>query len=96
MDNPGNAAAMRKALEQSQQLLEDIGCGDAVFAQIAVNAAALAAPARNCDRFQSAAEAYATLGLECCDNLHFDCRRQYSCANCIALWLFAPAEGGAE
>ena len=96
-----NAAALREALKEIRQYVR-VWIGSEVIDRtmaeriVATCDAALAAPARNCDRFQTAEEAYATLALECCDNLHFDCRRQYSCANCIALWLFAPAEGGAE
>ena len=92
---PGDAAAIRaalKAIDENTDLL-DIAEGVApnlhpshsfVAVQIRkIVRAALAAPARNCDRFQTAEEAYAAW------------QKLPNLASAFA-WLFAPAEGGKE
>lgn len=50
---PGSASAMREALEDALCALIDIGCGKSMFKTIAKIRAALAAPPRNCDRFDN-------------------------------------------
>lgn len=92
---PGNAAAQREALEWAAQFVElgvddDLGAdGQNLTTAAEMARAALAAPARNCDRFQTEEEAYAAfMGLFD----HFKGERHYQ----YCRWLFAPAEGGAE
>lgn len=87
---PGNAAAMREALDDTNRLLkhyaERIPMFSDAFAQhIRDNDAALAAPARNCDRFQSFDEALAEFN-KTHESLKF-------CYSELHKWLFAPAEG---
>lgn len=87
---PCNAAALRAALERALKWWTEMGNileREAVFKQIR---AALAAPARNCDRFATAEEARMAFedahSREIILNLYtaaFD-------------WLFATAEGGAK
>lgn len=61
-EQPGNAAALREALKAAKTLLEntdfdaDSDLDDAAAPVMAQIAAALAAPPRNCDRFQTASE----------------------------------------
>lgn len=58
--------------------------------------AALAAPARNCDRFATPDEAIAALRANPCANHDF-CKEQLDCAECATRWLVAPAKkGGAK
>lgn len=88
---PGNAAVLREALERIVGWCE--GChADAcekvcrpglTSESIHAALAALAAPARNCDRFSTAEEAYAAW-------------QKHNSLTAICDWLFAPAEGGAE
>lgn len=53
LSSPGNASAMREALENSNGLLEELAMigewGESAREQIAENNASLAAPPRNCD-----------------------------------------------
>lgn len=90
---PGNAAALREALERFVVLFdrgENVTPDEAYWcANKAI--AALAAPARNCDRFATADKARAAFEAE-----HSRCivRNLYTAT---FDWLFAPArEGGAE
>lgn len=90
----GNAAALREALEKCNELFRCDDDNKSRLCNLARKAdeatqAALAAPARNCDRFQTEEEAYAAfMGLFD----HFKGERHYQ----YCRWLFAPAEGGAE
>ncbi len=120
---PGNAAAMREALEQVQSgfdnnVLGPIGdipnyweIDEAKRLRVVVDSA-LAAPARNCDRFATPAEAhiafqrfcrgnyrpgYAAAGLDGCDDCELcETKNESGEDSCPFAWLFAPAEGGAE
>jgi hypothetical protein len=89
---PGNVAAMHKALEWVADVgvEDDYGADGQNLAIAAEKArAALAAPARNCDRFATedeAREAYWAYR----DPLEFNDKPFVS----ITEWLFAPAEGG--
>ncbi len=86
----GNAAAMRAALERALKWWTEKGNileREAVFEQIR---AALAAPARNCDRFATADEARRAFESA---HSHGIVRNIYTEA---FDWLFAPAEGGAK
>ena len=97
-DTPGNAAALREALEgieddcrvlDRKDMWEEEGeCYYDALRDIREKvSAALSAPARNCDRFQTEEEAYAAfMGLFD----HFKGERHYQ----YCRWLFAPAEGG--
>lgn len=88
----GNAAALRAALEDTEELLEHFAkpgtmLHSAFFLHMRDNRAALAASPRNCDRFGSYEDAldYWREHVECAeDNGSFD------------VWLMARAEGGAE
>jgi len=102
---PGSAAAMREALRQISLALWseiDPGCNDDCCApkrELArIADAALAAPARNCDRPECATAEGAIAALRanpCAD--HDYCKEQLDCAECATRWLLAPAEGkGAE
>ena len=62
LSSPGNAAALRAALEDTEELLEHFAkpgtmLHSAFFLHMRDNRAALAAPPRNCDRFKAADEA---------------------------------------
>jgi len=96
---PGNAAALRDALETMVDCIDWLCEGDdsgrirKQFAPLLTTArAALAAPARNCDRYADATEMaraflkdpYSTLGR---DSL-------VEVAHRFAEWAFAPSEGG--
>ena len=84
---PGNAAAMREALEWAAQFVElgvddDLGAdGQNLTTAAEMARAALSAPARNCDRF--ATELDARLAW----------KRETKCKGDYRYWLFAPAEG---
>lgn len=84
---PGNAAAMRAALESTEELLEHFATpgtmlGDAFAMHMRDNRAALAAPPRNCDRFADYAAAR--------DAYH---REQHGAgATPLGDWLFAAAK----
>lgn len=85
----GNAAAMRAVLHDVDAYLGNIIPTRRENELRKAARAALAAPARNCDRFQTEEEAYAAfMGLFD----HFKGERHYQ----YCRWLFAPAEGGAE
>jgi hypothetical protein len=85
----GNAAAMREALTKARLYFDHRGEGtnldDAGMAIDAITSidAALAAPARNCDRFATAEEAYAAW-------------QKHKSLTAICDWLFAPAKGDAK
>jgi hypothetical protein len=95
---PGNAAAMREALEWAAQFVElgvddDLGAdGQNLTTAAEMARAALASPARNCDRYADATEMaraflkdpYSTLGR---DSL-------VEVSHRFAEWAFAPAQGG--
>jgi len=84
---PSNAAAIREAMHQlSENLLNRIAgvCPNLTDEGLLLLAEkALAAPARNCDRFSTAEEAYAAW-------------MEDNSLMAICDWLFAPAEGGKE
>ena len=87
----GNAAAMREALRDSSALLAVVHgdeYADEITRQLDANTAALAAPARNCDRFATADEARRAFESA---HSHGIVRNLYTAA---FDWLFAPAEGG--
>ena len=102
---PGNAAAMREALEWAAQFVElgvddELGAdGQNLTTAAEMARAALSAPARNCDRFQTAADAVAAFAdhLRAWENAH-GIHSEYPDhpvqvpAGAFA-WLFAPAEG---
>jgi len=105
----GNAAAMREALERSTRRLHGVvrelplEMQKFVNADIRDNDAALAAPARNCDRFKTAVGAMEEWskypqsrykGCRVCP--HGDASMVSPSHLTLAEWLFAPAEGGAE
>ena len=83
----GNAAAMRKALEEQLRYWDAHVRTRDEEEMRERTAAALSAPPRNCDRFSSYAEAanYWHENVECAE-----------VNGCFDVWLFAPAEGGAE
>ena len=98
---PGNAAAMREALVKMVDAVKayfgwddapavhDLNGPDAFFCREMSKAiAALAAPARNCDRFKTAEEALAEIEKQ----LFMWNPTLYS----VVQWLFAAAEGGKE
>lgn len=85
---PGNAAAMRAALENAISVFrDDLPTPRDISRAFAAANAALAAPARNCDRTKDEAESAfkAKFG-----------RPWNTAEDELASWLFAPAEGGAE
>jgi hypothetical protein len=100
---------MREALEAFVESVEWLCDGDESgrlkrqFGVLLSDArAALAAPARNCDRFATAAEAVAAFAdhLRAWENAHgiyseYPDHAVQVPAGAFA-WLFAPAEGGAE
>jgi len=95
---PGNAAALREALERIRPLVRATGTTpyvperkELVDGALAIIDAALAAPARNCDRFATedeAREAYWAYR----EPLEFNDKPFVA----ITEWLFAQAKGGAE
>lgn len=91
-----NAAAMREALENSNGLLEELAnigeWGESAKEQIAENNAALAAPARNCDRFRTLDDF--SMADSPIDTPLTNATREQLYK--VIRWLFAPAEGGAE
>lgn len=93
-ENPGNSAALREALERSTRRLEAVAtalnCGEMekyINADIRDNRAALAAPARNCDRFKTEEEAQKAWAEYNHNNGPFE-----HWATAAIDWLFAPAE----
>lgn len=81
---PGNAAALREALKHAREVLALNG-----FVEPVVRCdAALAAPARNCDRFATAEEARRAFESA---HSHGIVHNLYTAA---FDWLFATAEGG--
>ena len=93
--SPGNAAAMREALTAFVDCIQWICDGDerGIFKKqfaplLSESRAALAAPARNCDRFATAAEAA----------LAFNADTKTKCGEEISprllAWLFDKAKGG--
>ena len=93
----GNAAAMREALESTEELLEHFAkpgtmLGDAFAFHMRDNRAALAAPARNCDILSEEA---ANEAWDEYRHSHVLPRGGWDFRHVIAL-LYAPAEGGAE
>ena len=96
----GNAAALRRALEDTEELLEHFAkpgtiLHSAFFLHMLDNRAALAAPPRNCDRFKAADEARKAFW-----DTHetiwdaFKNRGGTELFYEVLDWLFAPAEGG--
>ena len=110
---PGNAAALLEALEgiaddcrvldRKDMWEEESECYYDALRDIREKVStAIAAPARNCDRFKTAEEAVAAFAdhLRAWDNAHGVCSEYPDHpvrvpAGAFA-WLFAPAEGGAE
>ena len=89
LEQCGNAAALRAALRESTAILTVVHGEEysgEIGMQIDKNTEALAAPARNCDRFADCNSAWkAYNAIENRERLPgFD------------FWLFAPAKGGAE
>jgi len=88
--SPGSAAEMREALIYVRDLMRSVKDGDRVssLAFLGVVEHALAAPARNCDRFATAAEAA----------LAFNADTKTKCGEEISprllAWLFDKAKGG--
>lgn len=111
-ERPGNAAAMRAALEGvTHALCYLCVCGGECesgegerCAKVKAARAALSAPARNCDRFDEYHDAVdAWHREERCLGRHQDggtCEKDPLASTlapvCFARWLFAPAKGGAE
>ena len=91
--SPGNAAAMREALKESTAILAVVR-GDEyeedITRQIDRNTDALAAPARNCDRFATADDARRAFESA---HSHGIVHNLYTAA---FDWLFARAEGVKE
>lgn len=101
---PGNAAAMRDLLEKIRREYGwgRIGCRTCVSSESDVERvsdlfekqidAALAAPARNCDRYATVEDAKRTYIAERGHVFIWD----GDSSERFERWLFAPAEGGAE
>ena len=102
LSSPGNASAMREALENSNGLLEELAMigewGESAREQIAENNASLSAPVRNCDRFETEYKAHSAFCAEPCKHPCGNCTvtNVEMAHDCFIHWLFAPAEGGAE
>jgi len=103
--SPGNAAAMRAALERIANLAPEYPARGVDWNALAAEAfltasSALAAPARNCDRFQTAEEAVAAFAdhLRAWENAHGICSEYPDHAVQVPAgafaWLFDKAEGG--
>ena len=92
---PGNAAAMQRALNSISDIAEDAfggperyreaSQGRALSLIVDTARAALAAPARNCDR-QECADVESAWATYCAETNMADCKG-------FARWLFAEAEG---
>ena len=102
---PGNAASLREALEQALAYCESDQKSGIAYSDndvlVPMLRAALAAPARNCDRFRSAVAAMEEWekypqsrykGCRVCP--HGDASMLSPSHLTLAEWLFAPAEGG--
>lgn len=99
-DGLGNAAAMREALNEIRKALQlDSGVGPISQFHVDVDMltqAALAAPARNCDKFASYVDALAYFNAQnqplrgTLRNCRIDGADYYGMAD----WLFAPAKEG--
>lgn len=96
---PGNAAALRAALEDTEELLEHFAkpgtmLHSAFFLHMRDNRAALAAPPRNCDRFKAADEA--RMAFWDTHETIWDAFKNRGGTELfyeVLDWLFAPAEG---
>jgi len=96
----GNAAAMREALDSIADIAKDAfggperhreaSQGRALSLIVDKARAALAAPARNCDRFTTADDARDAAKKEFANTMLLDDRQLRAACD----WLFAPAEGG--
>ena len=98
----GNSAAMRDLLEKIRHEYGwgRIGCRTCVSSEADVKRvsdlferqidAALAAPSRNCDRFQTADEARDAVKAAFANTMLLDDRQ----LRAVCDWLFAPAKGG--
>lgn len=92
---PGNAAAQREALEWAAQFVElgvddDLGAdGQNLTTAAEMARAALAAPARNCDRFEDGPDALDAYRSTLRDGE--EVRVPW-----LLDWLFEPAKGGAK
>lgn len=93
-------AALRKALENSNGLLEELAAigewNESAREQIAENNAALAKPPRNCERFGNADEALEALEMHCNSSGNGCVRCPVAgCSTeeveCKIAWLFARA-----
>ena len=95
----GNAAALRRALEDTEELLEHFAkpgtmLHSAFFLHMRDNRAALAAPPRNCDRFKAADEA--RMAFWDTHETIWDAFKNRGGTELfyeVLDWLFAPAEG---
>lgn len=105
MDNQGNAAAMRAALNDVLLALDEAGfkplvAGDPLAVAVLKAGQALAAQPRNCDRFRTADEVSAYWGANVhAVPLHGDAYAMRIDGREFATfldWLLAPAEGGVE
>lgn len=109
---PGNAAALREALDSIADIAKDAFGGPERHREASQGRAlslivdtardALAAPARNCDRFQTAADAVAAFAdhIRAWENAH-GIHSEYpdhpvQVPAGAFAWLFAPAEGGSH
>ncbi len=107
MAENGNTVAMREALEHCEKLTREFVCGkyyrvDFPQMLLGVIRDALAAPTRNCDRFNSGEEAWIAFEREqpnWCDEHSskdpecMDCEMA-DCGRCMAEWLLEPAKEG--
>lgn len=96
---PGNAAAMRDALERIVNLAPEYPARGVDWNALAAEAfltasSALSSPARNCDKFATADDARDAAKKEFANTMLLDDRQ----LRAVCDWLFAPAakEGGAE
>ena len=105
IEQQGNAAEMRKALEDTEELLEHFAkpgtmLHSAFFLHMRDNRAALAEPPRNCDRFQTASEvsAYWNSNVRTVPLPHdaYGMRIDGETYPTFLDWLMAPAEGGSR
>ncbi|MBR4614867.1 MAG: hypothetical protein IKO55_04620 [Kiritimatiellae bacterium] len=94
----GNAAAMREALEEQLRYWNaHVRTRDEEEMRKRTEAA-LSAPARNCDRFETEYKAHSSFCAEPCKHPCGNCTvtNVEMAHDCFIHWLFAPAEGGAE
>ena len=89
---PGNAAAMREALNEIRE--KCVIYNNALAEEIdAICGNAIAAPARNCDRFNTGEDAYNAFK---CHRKNFKECAEKECGKCMIEWLYATAEAKGE